>query len=180
MNHLVTEIPGVGQNTLKMLKPHKVNTVGDILNLSFDSIDGLDLNGLKGAATAFVTKQDKVFHEHSWFGKQAHVINNGKTYRCSLGNIIIRDGNVLIECKLSNGITKLRSPISVLAIHLLWTTNDIISEDEEECMYPMLDTLLGQLFLTGFTAKNEQPQLKLVFKEVRALYTKLVASETDA
>jgi hypothetical protein len=120
---------------------------------------------------------------HTWYNLNGHIVRKGGSVRrCTIGAIIFNcenTGNVpVIEVFFSvSGVRKrkLILPTSLLSIHILWLSNEFVS-DTEDNMLPV-DNVLPPLRLTGvhpLMTKNNHIQWDFIIRNLHQMYQALV------
>jgi hypothetical protein len=75
-------------------------------------------------------------HQHTWWGRQIHVLTTkGEVLRATCGELLLAKGHVAVKVTFtSHGKSKKKyvSPISIVTLHILWLSRDIVSDDDDD------------------------------------------------
>lgn len=98
-----------------------------------------------------VQQQEDLIANHSWYGKTAHIMRaGGLVTRCEILEIVLRPCFVGLRVRYrKDGVSKRRqvSPIFLMAMHMLWWSHQVVSDDEASTTIGPTETTLPLLRL---------------------------------
>lgn len=174
----ISYLAGCGPKTIKKLNLCGIYTYGDLLKYK-GLITDVPIVKLQNKAKAEICMK-KQLSEHSWKNHTAHIIRSkGQVTRVKIDTLIISPHRILLNVLWrEKGKTRRKSvsPMSVLCVQAMWTSNDILSDDSDEESCDFLQSLLPVFSLDpyGFEIKNLKPTeaqaLASIIKEINQFH----------
>lgn len=95
----------------------------------------LFIGGDPSVPSTAVVEAPLTIHQHSWYGRVVHVqTSNGSILRGQCRELTCHAGHVSVKVSFrQNKMNKKKhvSPIALVALHILWLSRDIVSDDED-------------------------------------------------
>lgn len=143
-----SELKGVGKATLARLHGINVFTLQDLLNLDHDSEAALSIpsaikiSHLQSQARDLLSSSSSASNppgqqwetdDHTWQGVHAHIVRKGnEVIKVIVGELVVQPCRIAVRVRWRRGKSnfhRLVSPISIVALHMLWLSCDVVSEE---------------------------------------------------
>eukprot|EP01047_Picozoa_sp_COSAG01_P008374 COSAG01_NODE_330_length_18723_cov_96.763155_13_plen_191_part_00 len=184
----VSKLKGCGKMTIQKLNANGIYTCRDLIEFE-GSIPKLNVESLKKKAQQQNNNQNICIDSHNWKDRVCHITTKkNHVVRAKIGNLIIGKHFTALEvgwktkCKTEK-CKKLVTPSAVLCTHILWITNDIMSDDSDEESEETVTSVLPKILVdTRCEAvknlnPNQKKALHSVIKETNQLYACVLPSE---